>query len=111
MSEHIKPRFEVHKLEGTGTRIIAKPKTDDKGKLLGGFDYEDVESEAGWMVYFPNGASIHIWTKDEMERQNFLTAPGLVDMESDEEERSPASLKARSEQKTNASKNDVHHTT
>ena len=110
MSE-AKARFEVEKLKGKRTRTVAEPNTNDKGVLLGGFTYTEIEHDAGWMVYFPNGASIHIWTKDEMERQNFLTAPGLVDMESDEEERSPASLKARSEQKTNASKNDVHHTT
>ena len=61
MSE-VKPRFEVHKLEGTGTRRIASPtvQLDEKGKpvldkdgqskLLGGFTYEDKEVDAGWMV-------------------------------------------------------------
>ena len=91
-TQNLRPRFEVHKLDGTGTRRIAKPKvqldkdgevvTNDKGHpvLLGGFDYEDREVDAGWMVYFPSGASIHVWTEEEMIRQGFLEDPTLVDI-------------------------------
>ena len=118
MSE-VKPRFEVHKLEGTGTRRIASPtvQLDEKGKsvldkdgqskLLGGFTYEDKEVDAGWMVYFPNGSSIHVWTKEEMERQGFLESPTLIDMESGEGVPTPdqQSLRSRSEQKERVTKN------
>jgi len=109
MSKTVKPKFEVHKLEGTTIRTIAKPKTDPKRKdknglpvLLGGFDYEDREVDAGWMVYFPSGSSIRIWTKEEMERQGFLRPASLVDMETGntvapEDE---VSLKEHSERKT-----------
>jgi len=124
MNENIKPRFEVHKLEGKGNRRIATPniKKDEKGKpilnkdgnsiLLGGFTYEDIEVDAGWMVYFPNGSSIHVWTEEEMLRQNFLTDPDLVNMETgDLMGKAPnQSLKSRSEQKERVTKSsNVHH--
>ncbi len=120
----IKRKFEVHKLEGTGTRRVATPRADPKRKdkngnpvLLGGFDYEDKEVDAGWMVYFPSGSSIHVWSTEEMERQGFGytdsdgefhtgQAP-LVDMETGE---APAptedgeNLKARSERKTHVTR-------
>ena len=114
MNANIKPRYEVHKLEGKTTKTVAKPKTDGKGKLLGGFDYEDIEVDAGWMVYFPNGSSIRVWTKDEMERQGFLSDPTLVNMETGDD-MGPAinsSLKSRSEQKERVTKSSkVHHVT
>jgi|APSaa5957512535_1039671.scaffolds.fasta_scaffold258958_1 hypothetical protein len=123
---NIRPRFEAHKLEGTAIRRIAKPtvQLDDKGnpvldaqgqsKLLGGFTYENVEHDAGWMVYLPNGSSIRIWTEEEMIERGFLNKPDLIDMESGEIVPSPdpTSLKARSEQKERATKSSkVHHTT
>ena len=111
--QEIKPRFEVHKLDGTAMKTIAKPKTDKKGALLGGFDYEDIEVDAGWMVYFPNGASIRIWTKEEMERQGFLSAAALVDMETGDivGRQQDTSLKSRAEQMETATKSSkVHHT-
>jgi hypothetical protein len=93
MSENVKPRFQIEKLKGKRDRRIAKPKVqlDDKGnivldkdgnsKLLGGFDYEDINVDAGWMVYFPSGSSIHVWTKEEMDRQGFLDDPRLVNLD------------------------------
>jgi hypothetical protein len=126
MNVQVKPRFEVHKLDGTGVRRIASPKVklDDKGKpklddkgnsiLLGGFEYEDKEVDAGWMVYFPNGSSIRVWTKEEMERQGFLSEVTLVNMETGDD-MGPAtntSLKSRSEQKEVVTKSSkVHHVT
>jgi hypothetical protein len=112
MNANVKPRFEVHKLDGKGIRSIAKPKTDKKGTLLGGFEYEDTEVDAGWMVYFPNGSSIRVWTEEEMKRQGFLDAPTMVNMENGDElgTMQNTSLRARSEQKeivTRSSK--VHH--
>jgi hypothetical protein len=125
MKADVKPRFEVHKLEGKGERRIATPKIklDKDGEpminkegnsiLLGGFDYEDKKVDAGWMVYFPNGSSIHVWTKDEMERQGFLHNPGLINMETGDSVDIPEvqSLKARSEQKERVTKDSKpHHT-
>ena len=124
MSENVRPRFEVHKLEGTGKRRIATPKVklnakgdvildkNDIPTLLGGFEYEDREVPAGWMVYFPNGSSIHVWTEEEMIRQNFLEDPDLVNMETGDlmGKSSNVSLKSRSEQKERVTKSsDVHH--
>ena len=112
MTEQIKPRFEVHKIEGKAKRRIASPKKDKEGKLLGGFDYADEEVDAGWMVYFPNGASIHVWTEDEMKRQGFFDQAHLVNMETGDDmgTTSDTSLRARSEQKLKVTKNSkVHH--
>jgi len=106
---NVKPKFEVHKLEGKTIRSVANPKVDPKRKdkngnpvLLGGFDYEDKEVDAGWMVYFPSGSSIRIWTKEEMVRQGFLRPSPLVDMDTGDtvapEEN--VSLKEHSERKT-----------
>jgi len=120
----IKPRFEVHKLSGTRLRRIATPniKVDGKGKpildkndqsiLLGGFTYHDEEVDAGWMVYFPHGSSVHVWTEAEMKRQSFLGKADLVDMDSGEviDEPESMSLKDLSEMKERTSK-PVHHTT
>ena len=98
----VKARFEAHKLEGTRMKTVASPKKDQQGTLLGGFDYKELEVDAGWNVYFPSGASIHIWTQEEMERQGFLRPPGLENMETGDETApmSSTSLKSKSEQKT-----------
>lgn len=120
---NVKPKFEVHKLEGTTIRRIATPKADPKRKdknglpiLLGGFDYVDKEVDAGWMVYFPSGSSIRVWTKEEMARQNFgyiapdgefhLGRAPLVDMATGDtvDPEAEVSLKEHSERKTHRSK-------
>ncbi len=112
MNENVRPRFEVHKLEGKGNRNIATPKTNKKGDLIGGFEYNDIEVDAGWMVYFPNGSSIHVWTEEEMVRQGFMQDPDLVNMETGDlmGKANTTSLKARSEQKERVTKSStVHH--
>ena len=120
----VKPRFEAHKLEGKAFRRICTPKTkkhpttgkvmldkDDIPILAGGFEYEDLEVDAGWMVYLPNGSSVHIWTKEEMERQGFDLEPTLVNMETGDtvSRVEVGNLKKRSEQMS-ATKRNVHHT-
>jgi hypothetical protein len=124
MSDNVRPRFEVHKIEGKGVRRIASPKVklnakgdpildkNDIPTLLGGFEYEDTEVDAGWMVYFPNGSSIHVWTEEEMVRQNFLDDPDLVNMETGDlmGKANTVSLKSKSEQKERGTKSTtVHH--
>ena len=81
MSQNIKARFQVRKIEGKLARRVATPKANKQGKLLGGFEYEDQEVDAGWMVYFPSGASIHVWTQEEMDRQGFSRPAAHVDMD------------------------------
>jgi hypothetical protein len=116
MPENVKRKFEVHKLEGTTVRSIATPKADKKRKdkegnpiLLGGFDYEDKEVDAGWMVYFPSGSSIRILTREEMERQGFLAPADFVDMDSGETVAAPSetSLKEISERKTTRTRSSL----
>jgi hypothetical protein len=98
----IRPRYEVHKLDGKVDRTITKQLVDDDGKPTGGFETEVIKEEAGWMVYFPAGSSIRIRTQAEMERLGFDKPPELVDMESGDVVGSTGttSLKARVEQKT-----------
>ena len=118
MATNIKPRFQVEKRKGKQARTFAKLRIrlDDDGKsvknkdgdpiLLGGFDYIDEEVDAGWMVYFPSGSSIHVWTEEEMVRQGFMKDPTLVNMDTGDDAGPMAStdLKALSEQKSNRSK-------
>jgi hypothetical protein len=104
MAQDIKPKFEVHKLEGTFMRSVAKV-----NKKSGGFTYEDVETDKGWMVYLPNGSSVHILTEADLVRQGYGRPAKLVDMNTGDEvgEAAPSSLKAISEQKNNRSKGGI----
>ncbi len=117
----VKPRFQIEKLKGTTIRRVVSSRVDPEKKdrngnpkLLGGFDYEDKKVDAGWMVYFPSGSSIHVLTEEEMERQGFLRDPTLVDMETgyDTEPAPSASFKSKSEQLSARSKSSrPAHTT
>ena len=95
----IKPRFEVHKLEGKVTHTVyVKTEKGDEGKF-GGFKEKTTEEDAGYMVYFPTGASIRVRTEKELERLGFTKAPELIDMESgDVVGQANLSLKDRSAQ-------------
>jgi hypothetical protein len=118
MDQIIKPRFEIHKIEGKRMRpvVTSKVKLDKKGEpvlnkegnkiLLGGFDHTEIEVDAGWDVYFPCGSHVHIWTQEEMERQGFLQNPTLVNMETGDEvgPMADTSFKARAEQVANRGK-------
>lgn len=98
---NIKPRFEVHKLEGKVKHTIyEKAPKGEEGKF-GGFTPKEVEEDAGYMVYFPTGASIRVRTEGELINLGFARDPELVDMESgDVVGVANTSLKARSDQLT-----------
>jgi len=72
----IKPQYIVQKLDGKRKRTIASP--TEKG----GFDYNEIEEPAGYMVFFPSGSSIRVRTDDELKRLGFDSPANLVDMES-----------------------------
>tara|TARA_Y100000310_G_C20647798_1_gene797624 strand:- start:352 stop:681 length:330 start_codon:yes stop_codon:yes gene_type:complete len=74
----IKPQYIVQKLDGKRKRTIASP--TEKG----GFDYNEIEEPAGYMVFFPSGSSIRVRTDDELKRLGFDSPANLVDMESGE---------------------------
>ena len=114
MSADIKPRFQVEKLQGKAMRQFKKQLTDKKGNLIGGFEEYEEEVDAGWMVYFPSGSSIRVWTEDEMVRQGFLDDPDLVNMETGDVvgKAGTVDLKKLSEQKERVTKSTkVHHVT
>lgn len=97
MQQNIRPKFEVHKIEGSVTVKKCKPK---KG---GGFEWEEVQEPGGYMVYFPTGASLRIRDDKEMERLGFLEPAELVDMDTGDSVGRVAadSLKRLAEQKVN----------
>jgi|TARA_Y100000310_G_scaffold263231_1_gene273293 hypothetical protein len=78
MAQNIKPRYEVHELEGTRMKTIASVRKE------GGFDYEEVEVPAGYMVYFPSGSSIRL-SEAELKEQGFDKPAALIDMDSGDE--------------------------
>lgn len=73
---NVMPKYQVEKLEGTFTRTIAKF-NDETHRL----EYEEVECDRGWMIYFPQGHSMHITNEVEMHRLGYTDGPGMVDME------------------------------
>lgn len=82
----IKRRFQTKKLEGTYIKhkAVYVPVLDEDGNKIPGqkrLEFQEVEVERGWMVYFPNGASIHIQREDELKRMGYDREPDLVDTE------------------------------
>ena len=107
--QNIKPRFEVHKIEGKVSYTTYKMKTDDEGKPIGGFEPTTVKEPGGYMVYFPTGASIRVRTEKELIAMGFSKDPELVDMDTGDvvEQPTPVSLKTRSEQLTSRGRNST----
>lgn len=81
----IRKRFQTKKLDGTYIKhqAVYVPVLDEDGNKTGQrrLEFKEVELERGWMVYFPNGASIHIAREDELKRLGFDKEPDLVDLE------------------------------
>jgi hypothetical protein len=102
----IKPRYEVEKLDGQFTvkryKYVKDEKTDH-----GQFVREDAKQDRGYMVYFPNGSSVHVPTEKELERLGFSEPPDLIDMESGETVPQPqtVSLKEHSARMTKSRNN------
>lgn len=75
----IKPRFETEDISAKKfIRNVAK----HDGKS---FSFDKKDMKCGYMVYFPQGHSIHVRTKEELKRLGFDRQAGLIDMESGEE--------------------------
>ena len=103
---NVKPRFEVHEIEGGEVdHTIFVATKDDKGKHLT-FKKETVKRPAGWMIYFPNGSSIRLDDPERLKQYGFDRSPTNVDMESGDElgDKSDQSLRSHSEQKTKTKK-------
>ncbi len=113
----IKPKYEVHKANGTFKRVYYKViyKTDDKGKTLLDKDGNKIylnleqfekEEDRGFMVYFPDGHSIHVRNENKLKELGFNKPANFVDMETGEEVDQPLaiSLKELSARKTQPSR-------
>lgn len=96
----IKPRFETEAVnQQTYHRTLAKH--DGKG-----LSYAKKKAAKGFMVYFPQGHSIHVPNEKELKRLGFHRSANMVDMVTGEE--IPAmnmSLKERVARKTKESRN------
>ncbi len=103
---NIKPRYEVHTIPGKAMRTYCKVRVDDDGKNAGGFDTYEEEVDAGYMVYLPNGSSVHVWNEKELNLRGFGGPPALIDMDSGDEvgTMGTSALKSHSEQKGNSTK-------
>ena len=107
---NIKKAFQVRALEGTHTRKVFDYELikNAKGKEVRQRTETDVEVDNGWMVFFPNGSSIHVTTMAEMQRLGFADSNGrvygaaLVDMESGEVVGKSEDLDVDFEAKSNA---------
>lgn len=75
----IKPRFET---EDISAKKFIRTVANHNGK---GLSYEKKDTKCGYMVYFPQGHSIHVRTRAELKRLGFDRQAGLIDMESGEE--------------------------
>ena len=72
---NIKPRFETEDISAKKfIRVIA----NHDGKKL---NYTKQDDNCGYMVYFPQGHSIHVRSKAELRRLGFDCQADLVDME------------------------------
>lgn len=80
MQGNIKPRFEVHAVEGT---------TTEKRMVRDAEKHMNVETEVevpyGYDVFFPNGNSMRVRDHAELVRLGFARPASLIDMESGEE--------------------------
>jgi hypothetical protein len=68
-------------------------------KTDAGITFKEIEEPAGYMVYFPRGASIRVSTLKRLKQLGLSELAPLVDMESGDEQPNPSSvsLKARTE--------------
>ena len=81
----IKPRYQTKKLDGTFTKrcavYVAVLDEDGNKTSQRRLEYVEKEMDKGWMVFFPNGSSIHIATESELKRMGYDRPSHLVDME------------------------------
>lgn len=96
----VKPRFETEAIKG---KTYQRNVYTHDGK---GLKATKKETKRGYMVYFPQGHSIHVRDDVELKRLGFHRTPALVDMTTGEE--LPAqlntSLKERSARMTKPSR-------
>lgn len=99
----IKPRFEVHPLDEEVDR--EKYVKDKDGKFI----KKTFKEPGGFMVYFPNGASMRVRTQEELVRLGFAEPAPLVDMTTGEIIPQPQAdaLRRRSEQMTSSRRTNI----
>lgn len=80
----ILPKYQVERLHGTVERTVTKYTKE-------GFMQETVQEPAGFMVYFPSGASMRARSEEHLRELGIDpdAEPGLVDMETGEDVPTP----------------------
>ena len=88
---NIKKAFMVKELPGQRTKKVFdyEEVKNNKGKLVRQRTETDVPVPNGWMVFFPNGSSIHVTSIEEMNRLGFaegerIRNAKLIDLDSGE---------------------------
>lgn len=103
----LRPKFEVEDVSNqTHKRCVITKHSK------GVFETEEVEDTRGYMVYMPQGHSIHVRSKDELRRLGFLGQGHIVDMNSGEvvPETREVSLKELNERRTRSRRNSSQMT-
>ena len=104
----VRPKYQIKPIEGTVERPVVKI-------IDGKFQQVMVEEPAGFMVFFPSGASMRARDVEQLRELgiNPNEVPGLIDMETGEEVAQPqvADLEqisvAKSRNKRNAASDSV----
>lgn len=79
-AQNIRPKYQVKPLEGEVERVITVFTKD-------GFQQKTVKEPAGFMVYFPSGASMRARSVEHLQELgiDLNSVPGLIDMDTGEE--------------------------
>ncbi len=74
-AQEIRPTFRVV------FKKDAKFKRKVVSRLNGKFEFKEVDDKGYWQIFFPNGSSLRITDKKELERLGFDRPAALVNME------------------------------
>lgn len=78
------PAYEVRKLKGMAKREYVRfvEEKDKEGKVVSKrIERYTKEVDAGYMVYFPKGHSIRVWTDKDLKALGFAAPAPIVDMQ------------------------------
>lgn len=78
------PMYEVRKLKGMAKREYVRfvEDKDKEGKVTAKrIEHYTKEVDAGYMVYFPKGHSIRVWTDKDLRALGFAAPAPIVDMQ------------------------------
>lgn len=100
LNQNVRPAYEVHPFHGTTTKMKCTFNKETRA-----IEYNEVETEGGFMVYFPKGHSIRLEDEAALKAHGFDLPAAMVDLETgDEVGVSNDSLRRRSAAMTKTSR-------